>query len=1157
MSAESLLPLRDLALRLVQPIVRAIDSPQDARALLLDLGYAPPDEVRAFGDLKPAIGVLVGLLDGLEDAVTNESSERAARAVVELLGGNGRLLRSLNDVPTKIQQEFAGSPFIAQTDILTALPRKLTDYVAVRYLERNHGTLYAALALAGVIELEDVVDAPTPSHVPYRQRTVHWDRLPELLNDPVATLKANLEVAEEILYYRVLFLLSQLAVGLGLPAGFRSPDDAVLTALNRGADLTTREDYDELVALEFWLLDDPVARVSIDVYPLLDVTTGKHTGLALASGAGTQLEIPLSDAYRLQIKASPNLGSGLGLRLPQDGDVSFLSSLFDSPAELAVATFGNTFSIVATELGPADKLLSLGAPGGARFEIGSGSLSFGVEKLNDMNLFVEADLKDGLVALKPTEADGFVSKLLPAEGIIASFSLGIGVSNRAGLYFKGASGLYIRLPLHFALGPVNIDYLGFGFGFENGRFPLTVTSGLRALLGPLAAVVEDIGVRAILTVKPDRSGNFGPLDVSYGFKPPKGVGLSMGAVVIKGGGYLYIDAERGEYAGALELTFSNAFALKAIGLITTKMPDGSRGFSLLIIITAEFATGIQLGFGFTLLAVGGLIGLNRTMKLQPLMEGVRTGAVNGIMFPRDVVANAPRIISDLRAIFPPQEGTFLIGPMAKLAWGTPPLISISLGIIIEIPGNVAILGVMRMALPADEVAVLVLQVNFAGAIEFDKKRIYFFAALFESRMLFIPIDGEMALLVAFGDDPNFVASVGGFHPGFSPPPLPVPSPRRISATIVNSPSARVLIDGYFALTPNTAQFGARAELFFGLEEISVRGNLGFDALLRFSPFYFIVPFSASFSVDVFGMGLFSARISGSLEGPTPWRASGEGSISLLFFNISVDFALTWGESRDTLLPPLAVMPLFKAEFEKNENWRALLPASNNLLVSLRKMPAEEAALVLHPVGMLRVTQRALPLELKLDKVGNQKPNDVNRLSVAVANGTLSKKGDTFEQFAPAQFENLSDGDRLSRPAFEPERAGLDLSVAGEDLRSSGMVKRVVRYEEVILDTNFKRFARRFFPFSSTLFDFFLNGASVVKSDLSLAKKKQSQPFEEKIEVQPETYTVAYQSNNTAYAADSVSFASEASARDFLAREVAKDANLAETLHVIPGYEVVA
>ena len=58
------------------------------------------------------------------------------------------------------------------------------------------------------------------------------------------------------------------------------------------------------------------------------------------------------------------------------------------------------------------------------------------------------------------------------------------------------------------------------------------------------------------------------------------------------------------------------------------------------------------------------------------MEGVRTGAIERVMFPQDVVANAPRIISDLRTFFPPQQGTFLIGPMAKLGWGTPTLVSL-------------------------------------------------------------------------------------------------------------------------------------------------------------------------------------------------------------------------------------------------------------------------------------------------------------------------------------------------------------------------------------------------------------------------------------------------------------------------------------------------
>jgi hypothetical protein len=536
---------------------------------------------------------------------------------------------------------------------------------------------------------------------------------------------------------------------------------------------------------------------------------------------------------------------------------------------------------------------------------------------------------------------------------------------------------------------------------------------------------------------------------------------------------------------------------------------------------------------------------------------VRTGAVESIMFPKDVIANAPKIISDLRIIFPPQEGKFLIGPMAKLGWGTPTLISIALGIIIEIPGNIAFVGILKVAIPADELALIILQVNFAGAIEFDKKRIYFFAALFESRIVFLTIEGEMGLLVAFGDDANFVVSVGGFHPQFNPPPLPFPSPKRISVSLLSTPVSRLTIQGYFAVTSNTVQFGARVDVFFGLDEVNVKGYLAFDALFQFSPFKFIIQIAASLSVNVFGAGLFSVDIRGLLEGPEPYHIKGHGSISILFWDIGVDFETTWGESRDTSLPPIAVMPLLKAELDKADNWKALLPATSNLLVTLRKMTQAEADLILHPVGVLHISQRALPLEITLDKVGNQKPNDVTRLSLVVTGGGLARKNDAFEQFAPAQFQDFSDSDKLSKPAFAPEKSGLDLSVSGNDLRSSEMVKRVVRYEEIIIDNNYKRFTRRYFRFIGVLFNHFLAGSAVTKSSLSQAAKTKLQPFTEKIETKTETFTVAFQANNQAYAADSIAFHSEASAREYMNQRIAEDPSLTDEVHVIPSFERAA
>jgi hypothetical protein len=1160
-----------------RPLRDALGGKGAAAAFLNSLGWELPPGIDDIGLTTLDIGKVLNRLD----AVLRARADAEASASVSAGGGQLDLaidvglyldlLLAVKDLVEKGHQLASTLPaslsaagdYVSKTKIDKELVPRVLDLWVMQLVERQSPFAYQWLTLFGIFRLDKFEADHSIFQVEHFRHVVRYDRIALIFSDP---RKLFVELygwgtpgfSAELLITLIGYLLSSLGVkgqirqlprrveerlrGVAVPEADLHPSPQILISFLRG--------------LGWSPLD-----VGLTIYGLRPTAPGGSDGglgvFPYVKGS-TKFSFDVTESLSFEIDASVDVNGGAALTIRPNAPLQLQTGVTGGGAVATTAAGQLALRLRYKKHGD-QRIVLLSFPADSRLDIKEFYLSTGAGMVsgNKLDLFVEAGLMGGRFLLGAGQGDGFLQKILPGGGIKVDFDLIGGWSDSGGVYFRGSSALEISIPAHISLGPIDIESLYFVVRFgADGSIPVESSASVKVALGPLMGTVERIGVTALFSF-PKRGGNLGPLDLQLKFKPPNGVALALDVSVVRGGGYLYFDTDREEYAGALELVFSGFLTLKAIGLLNTRMPDGSKGFSLLIIITAEFGTGIQLGFGFTLLAVGGLVGLNRTMRLDALMLGVRTGAINSIMFPKDVIANAPKIISDLRAIFPPEEGKFLIGPMAKIGWGTPTLLSLALGIIIEIPGNIAIVGVLRLALPADDAALLVLQVNFAGAIEFDKKRVYFFAALFESRILFLPIEGEMGLLMAFGDDANFVLSVGGFHPSFSAPPLPFPSPRRVSISLVSSPVSRVRVEGYFAVTSNTVQFGALAEMFYGLDEVNVQGHIAFDALFQFSPFHFIITISASFSMNAFGVGLFSVRISGSLEGPAPWRAKGSGSISLLFFDISADFDVTWGESRDTTLPPIAVMPMFKSEFEKGDNWRAMLPAASNLLVTLRKMPAEEAAHVLHPVGVLRITQRMLPLGLKLDKVGNQKPNDVNRLSVAVSGGGLTKRADTFEQFAPAQFQDMADGDKLSRPAFGPERAGLDLSAAGQELRSSHMVKRVVRYEEIIIDSNFKRFVRRFFMFSGALFNFFLNGASVAKSDLSQAVKKQFDPFEEKIIVQAETYTVAFQSNNKAYAAGSAVFASEASARDFMAQEVAKDAGLAETLHVIPSYESAA
>jgi hypothetical protein len=1107
--------------------LRDIRTPQRAVDFFEQLGYSfAPASVG--GAIAAVGGQASELVAAIRQLVEASGDTAKAAAVVNLLAR----LAAAADAIVQLQQQLQAGGGGGGADV-GQFTRRLTDFLILDYIDKQRGEAHALLHVAGLIEHEESQAAGQP------KRQVNWDRFGLAFTQPSQLFEQVYAWNTAFDAPKFLLRVEKLMRVMNLPGGLYGQADTTKTILGN-----TSADVKELrfPILQQGFTPETYAQFGITLSPA-EAQGPKKAGFAvLPYLMGTAaFNFGVCDRGELVFTSTGDIkGVGLVIRPP-----------FDAQGILNLTGAFRTEILVREKPDRTDELIIIGSAGGSRLAVqGLGVSWFAGNPQGRLDVGVEGQIQAIRLVIKGGEGDGFLSKILSGVNLQAEAQIAMGYSLLGGFTVRGGAQLAIELPAHIDFGPIKLDGMRLALAPGLGDIKLDAGVVIRAELGPLKAVVENIGITTKLEF---RQGNLGPAHLGVSFKPPNGVGLSLDAGVVKGGGYLFFDFDREEYAGALELVFSGVINLKAIGLITTKMPDGTKGFSLLIIITAEFGTGIQLGFGFTLLGVGGLIGLNRTMRLQPLIEGVRSGAINSIMFPQDVVANAPRIISDLRTIFPPQEGKFLIGPMAKLGWGTPTLVSIALGIIIEIPGNIAIVGVLRVAIPTPEAALILLQVNFAGAIEFDKKRLYFFAALFESRVLFMTIEGEMGLLVAFGVDANFVLSLGGFHVQFSPPPLPFPSPRRVAVNIANSPTARIRAEMYFAVTSNTLQFGAAAELVFGFDDFGIQGHIAFDALFQFSPFYFIIQISASVSLRAFGVGLFSVRLQFALEGPTPWRARGRGSISLLFFEISADFDITWGESRNTSLPPVAVLPIIAAELEKPANWKALPPASSNLLVTLRKLD-DPGALVLHPVGALQVSQKSVPFDFTLDKVGSQTPSDAKRFTLRITSVGLTKRGDKLEKFALAQFQNMDDAAKLSLPAFEPLIGGLELVAGGQDFASGKAVERIVRYEEIIIDDNFKRFKRRFTTFPGILFAHFLNGNAIALSALSKATQKKLNPFEEKIKVAGDSFAVAFTSDNKAFGAEAT-FTSAAMASQFIARKVADDPGLADSLHVIRQHEV--
>ena len=998
--------------KLLQPLERDLATPAQARVFFAKMGFALTDPQVAgiaaplstiANDTGDLITIVTQLIQAIEDEDFGTIAAKSIAAIDKIA--------DIIDALSTLGPQLGGLVGVSGAEVA----RRIFDYLVFNYLESARG-FNDVLEILGLLEREDHnEDSTDPDNPPFTVVTYRFDNIGGWFSDPFEQIRTLYDWGKSTFDGSKLFgKLEPIAARNGLPVIFDT------SGLEPRLDLVLVEAVPHAVGGSHGLL----------IRLKTDLTTGVQT---IQLGNDGQIEFKLD--------FHPPLNTGLSI-MP-DAGVSFEPP---SPG----ASFGGDFTVKLTmkRTSPPEPFILFGAAGASRLELGQFTLTTGAKvtwtgskATGDFMLEAAAD---GLKVLVDTSSgDGFLAKILPGTRIEADFNVLMGISTERGFYFSGSSALEIRLPVHIELGPVAIEGLTIAAKLDAGKIPVSVGADIKAELGPLVAVVQNMGVTATFSFPPGNSGNLGPVQFDLGFKPPNGVGLSIDTGVIKGGGFLGLDFDKGEYFGALELSFQNVITLKAIGIINTKLPDGTKGFALLILVTAEF-TPIQLGFGFTLIGVGGLLALNRTLDTEALKAGVRTGAVSSILFPQDIVANINRIISDLKTIFPIVVGHFIIGPMGKIGWGTPTLISLEIGVILDIPQPAfTIIGVLRCILPTEDAAILKLQVNFAGGVDFDKGLIWFDASLFDSSLLIFTLTGDMALRIGWGDQAIFVISVGGFHPAFKEIPSDLRNMRRLSISLLSGDNPRLGVQTYFAITSNTVQSGAKAELYAEACGFNIYGFLGYDLLVQFNPFYFIADIYAGLALRAGTDVLFGISVHCQLSGPTPWRARGEASFEILFFEVSIDFDVTWGEDAPSQIEQtVEVLPLIKTALSDDRNWTATLPANTHHTVTLRKIEQPTDKIVLHPFGVLEVSQKIAPLGVDINKFGNRRPTGATLFDLTFAGGATEE---AREEFAMANFLKLSDSEKLNRKSFEKLRSGLRFST-GDSSQYGANTQKDVTYE---------------------------------------------------------------------------------------------------------------
>ncbi len=1050
---------------LFEPVLLAAESEEACHRLFEELGWHISAITNfPIANLQTCLNELAAAYTQVESWV--ETPPTALNQLLQSLNTVRRLVLIIQEL-----HQILDTPGVVKPVGFEKLAEDLIEFLAVDYLARRSPSTYAIARLLTIITQHgappsEIVIDPTTKVVlryPTSRPKVHLDRIPKLLEDPLALLEAEYMPNGLATYADAQNAAKKLfppLVTLLELCGIRA-----MYGLNPTYGISLGSGGDEIAQLSMGFM------IALEPDPAL-ADTGFGATLAFSPMDRGDLGLVISpfgqfsftqtfQSWLIHLLLEGGLGgfavhSRHGLRLPdtaQEGHVTFAIQLHK----------------LTNGTGPA---FLIGSTQDTRLEIGQFAIAAETAlSPNRQEYGVHFKVGSALFVVYAEDGDGFLQRILPKDGLRINFDLAVGWSNTKGLYFRGGAGLEATLPVNINLyGIIKIDsvYLALLVKGEEGKeskIEAVTATTVKVHLGPVSALVERFGLQAALSF-PEQGGNLGVANLDIGFKSPSGVGLAINAQVVTGGGYLYFDKDH--YAGVLQLEIAKKFSLTAVGLLTTKMPDGSKGFSLLVIISVRFNPGIQLGYGFSLNGLGGLLGVNRTANAEVLREGLRRGTLGSVLFPQNIVKNAPQVVSNLSTIFPPAQDRFLFGPMALIGWGgSPPILTMEIGIILELPEPVRlmILGRLRVTLPPktdesdepgelenggeekkQEAPKIKLQLDCLGIFDFGSGDISLDAYLYDSTIGPFTITGGMALRASFGAKPLFLLSVGGFHPAFQAP-AGFPSLERVAIGLHKKESGvevRLQLTAYFALTSNTVQFGAHFDLYVHVWEFEIIGLLAFDALIQFQPFGLMASFEAMVSVKAFGQTLMAVGLQVNVTGPSPWHVRGKAHFTLLLFSGTAEFdALIGQQDTPPLPPPIDVEQELFAELQKLGNWSSQLPVEEHPLVTFRdSIPSSNPSgtptkrkVLIHPLAELHINQRLVPLNTSpITRYGTTTPTGATTFALDAvvatsADSALLSALALSDWFARAQFYAMSDTEQLAAPSFEEMNSGVRIKAA--------------------------------------------------------------------------------------------------------------------------------
>ena len=223
-------------------------------------------------------------------------------------------------------------------------------------------------------------------------------------------------------------------------------------------------------------------------------------------------------------------------------------------------------------------------------------------------------------------------------------------------------------------------------------------------------------------------------------------------------------------------------------------------------------------------------------------------------------------------------------------------------------------------------------------------------------------------------------------------------------------------------------------------------------MVQFSPFLIVTHLGFHVSITAVGVDLAGvwldlasrARTRGSWSAPPGSASSGSSSGSR---STSRSAARRW--PKPTSRPPTRSSCWRTRSAPRTPGPRSRLRLPGVALVDTGAGAAPGAELAAAPDGAVTVSQRAVPLGVSLDKLGDAPIGGLEAYTVESAAGSMPSSAAVQDWFAPGYFFELDSSEQLSAPSFERLDAGIEFGggepIGGPDLACT------LDYEQILRD----------------------------------------------------------------------------------------------------------